>query len=103
MNGAVLQLVEGFTKARYLIIHNRGNRYEVYGFDGRDPKFIPSSAAKPMVVTKKGEDLYLVYTINIRLRFYLGELDLSEAIKGDEGYKPQLMPLNNLMVANNRQ
>ena len=99
MDGAVLQLVEGFTKARYLIIHNKGNRYEVYGFDGRGPKLIPSSATEPMVVTKNGEDLYLVYTIDTRLRFYLGELDLSEAIKGGEGYNPQLLPVNKLIKA----
>lgn len=93
MDGAVLQLVEGFTKARYLIVHNKSNRSKVYGFDGKGPKLIPASAAEPMVVTKKGEDLYLVYQIDLSLRFYLGELDFSEVTKGGEGYNPQLLPL----------
>jgi LlaJI restriction endonuclease. len=96
MDGAVLQLVEGFTKARYLIIHNKGNKHKVYGFDGKGPKLIPADAAGPMVVTKKGESLYLVYQIDTRLRFYLGELDFSEVIKGGEGYNPQLIPLSKI-------
>ena len=97
MNGAVLQLVEGFTKARYLIIHNKGNRYKVYGFDGTGPKLIPVSAAQDMVVTKKGEDLYLVYQVDLRLQFYLGELDLSPITKSGDSYSPQLMPLAKLL------
>ena len=96
MDGAVLQLVEGFTKARYLIIHNKGNKHKVYGFDGKGPKLIPADAAEPMVVTKKGESLYLVYQIDARLRFYLGELDFSGVIKGGEGYNPQLIPLSKI-------
>ena len=96
MDGAVLQLVEGFTKARYLIIHNKGDRYRVYGFDGTGPKLIPASAASSMVVTKKGEDLYLVYQVDLRLQFYLGELDLSPVTKSGDSYSPQLMPLNRL-------
>ena len=93
MDGAALQLVEGFTKAKYLVIHNK-SKYEVYGFDGKGPKLIPGSIAEPMVVTKKDEALYLVYQVDTQLRFYLGELDLSEVIKGGEGYNPQLVPLS---------
>lgn len=97
MDGAVLQLVEGFTKARYLIIHNKGSRYKVYGFDGTGPKLIPTSAAPNMVVTKKGEDLYLVYQVDLRLQFYLGELDLSPVTKSGDSYSPQLLPLSKLI------
>lgn len=93
MDGATLQLVEGFIKAKYLVIHNK-SKYEVYGFDGKGPKLIPGSIAEPMVVTKKDEALYLVYQVDTQLRFYLGELDLSEVIKGGEGYNPQLVPLS---------
>ena len=101
MDGAVLQLVEGFTKARYLIIHNKGKKRKVYGFDGKGPKLIPAEAAGPMVVTKKGESLYLVYQIDTRLRFYLGELDFSMVIKGGEGYNPQLTPLSKIQRKDN--
>ena len=97
MDGAVLQLVEGFTKARYLVVHNKGSKYEVFGFDGKGPKLIPASATEPMVVTKKDEDLYLVYQIDPRLKFYLGELDFSEVTKGGEGYNPQLLPLAKIL------
>ena len=97
MDGAVLQLVEGFTKARYLIIHNKGAKYKVYGFDGKGPKLIPAHGAPPMAVTKKDEDLYLVYSVDLRLQFYLGELDLSLIAKGGDSYSPQLMPLSKLI------
>ena len=53
MDGAVLQLVEGFTKAKYLIIHNKSDRYKVYGFDGTGPKLVPAVKAEHMVVTKQ--------------------------------------------------
>jgi len=96
MDGAVLQLVEGFTKAKYLVIHNKGSKYNVYGFDGKGPKLVPATAAEPMVVTKQNEALYLVYQIDTRLKFYLGELDFAEATKGGEGYNPQLLPLSKI-------
>ena len=96
MDGAVLQLVEGFTKARYLIIHNKGGKYEAFGFDGKGPKLIPANAATPMVVTKKGEELYLVYQVDTRLKFQFGKLDFSGVIKGGEGYNPQLIPLSKI-------
>ena len=96
MDGAVLQLVEGFTKARYLIIHNK-SKYEVYGFDGTGPKLIPANSAPDMVVTKKSEALYLVYQVDLRLRFYLGELDLSPITKRGDSYSPQLFPLSRLI------
>lgn len=97
MDGAVLQLVEGFTKAKYLIIHNKSTKYEVYGFDGIGPKLIPKNKIEPMVMTKKDEELYLVYKVDLRLKFYLGELDLSLAIQGGNGYSPQLCPLTKLL------
>lgn len=96
MDGAVLQLVEGFTKAKYLVIHNKGSRYKVYGFNGKGPKLIPAKSAEPMVVTKQGEDLYLVYEINTKFEFHFGDLDFTEAIKRGEGYNPQLLPLSKL-------
>lgn len=94
MDGATLQLVEGFTKAKCFVIHNK-RKYEVYGFDGKGPKLIPGNIAEPMVVTKKDEALYLVYQVG-KLRSDLGELDLSEVIKGGEGCNPQLVPLSKL-------
>ena len=97
MDGAVLQLVEGFTKAKYLIIHNKGDRHEVYGFDGAGPKLVPAGDAEPMVVTKQDEQLYLVYQIDPRLKFYLGELDFSAATKDGNGYNPQLLPVSKLV------
>lgn len=97
MDGAVLQLVEGFIKAKYLIIHNKGDRHEVYGFDGAGPKLVPAGDAEPMVVTKQDEQLYLVYQIDPRLKFYLGELDFSAATKDGKGYNPQLLPVSKLV------
>ena len=96
MDGATLQLVEGFTKAKYLIIHNKGAKYLVFGFDGSGPKLTAKIDAEAMVTTKKDEDLYLVYNVDTRLHFYLGELDLSAATQGGKGYHPQLMPIKRL-------
>lgn len=97
MDGAVLQLVEGFTKAKYLIIHNKSDRYKVYSFDGKGPKLIPGDQAGDMVTTKQDESLYLVYQVDLRLKFHLGEIDLSVAAKGDESYFPQLWPVSKLV------
>ena len=97
MDGAVLQLVEGFTKAKYLIIHNKSDRYKVYGFDGKGPKLIPGDQVGDIVTTKQDESLYLVYQVDLRLEFYLGEIDLSVAAKGDESYFPQLWPVSKLV------
>ena len=97
MDGAVLQLVEGFTKAKYLIIHNKSDRYQVYGFDGTGPKLVPACNAGPMVVTKQDEQLYLVYQVDLRLKFYLGELDFTAATQGGNGYNPQLLPVSKLV------
>jgi hypothetical protein len=49
-----------------------------------------------MVVTKKGENLYLVYQVDVNTPVDLGELDLSEVKKGGEGYMPHLLPLYKL-------
>ena len=97
MDGAVLQLVEGFTKAKYLIIHNKSDRYKVYGFDGTGPKLVPAVKAEPMVVTKQDEQLYLVYQVDTRLHFHLGELDFTAVTHGGSSYNPQLLPVSKLV------
>lgn len=98
MDGATLNLVEGFTKAKYLIIHNKSDRYETFYLDKKGPKLIPGSKAEPMVVTKQGEDLYLVYQVDLSVKLYVGELDLSAVTKGGNSYSPQLMPLKNILI-----
>lgn len=97
MDGAVLQLVEGFTKAKYLIVHNKSDKYEVFGFNETGPILVPSHNAPPMVVTKKGEELYLVYKVDLRLKFYLGDIDLSPVTKSGSSYSPHLLPLEKLI------
>jgi hypothetical protein len=96
MDGAVLQLVEGFTKAKYLIIHNKSDKTMVYNIVGHGPILIPGGSDDDMVVTKKGENLYLVYQVDVNTPADLGELDLSEVKKGGEGYMPHLLPLYKL-------
>jgi hypothetical protein len=96
MDGAVLQLVEGFTKAKYLVIHNKSTKYNVYAFDGKGPKLIPGHQAEPMVVTKKDEELYLVYQVDLKQTVDIGELDISIVAKGGDGYSPHLLPLSRI-------
>lgn len=51
MNGATLQLVEGFTKAKYLIIHNKSDKYAAFFVDGKGPKLISANEMTDMVTT----------------------------------------------------
>ncbi len=97
MDGASLQLVEGFTKAKYLIIHNKGDKYKAFQTTDNGPKLVSKSNIKPMLVTKKDEELYLVYKVNTEQEVFVGELDLSIiAKKGPESYSPWLLPLESL-------
>lgn len=97
MDGASLQLVEGFTKAKYLIIHNKGDKYKAFQIIDNGPKLVSKSNIKPMLVTKKDEELYLVYKVNTEQEVFVGELDLSIiAKKGPESYSPWLLPLDSL-------
>ena len=97
MDGATLQLVEGFTKAKYLILHNKGDKYKAFQIIDNGPKLVSKSNIKPMLVTKKDEELYLVYKVNTEQEVFVGELDLSIiAKKGPESYSPWLLPLESL-------
>ena len=101
MDGAVLQLVEGFTKASILIIHNKSNKHHAYHLAEKGPRLVPASGAPEMVVTKQGEDLYLVYDVDLtegQTPLDLGELDLKPITKGGDSYSPHLLPLSSLLT-----
>lgn len=101
MNGAVLQLVEGFTKASILIIHNKSNKHRAYRLAEKGPRLVPAGGAPEMVVTKQGEDLYLVYDVDLtegQPPLDLGELDLKPITKGGDSYSPHLLPLSSLLT-----
>ena len=95
MDGTTLQLVEGFTKAKYLVIHNKGDKYKAYPIIGNGPKLVTkSNLIKAMLLTKKEEELYLVYTVNPQQEVSVGKLNLSIiAKKKAESYSPWLLPL----------
>lgn len=98
MNGATLSLVEGFTTARYLLIHNKSNRYEVFLLDGTGPTLVPKSQMQEMVTTKKDADLYLTYKVNTDVNVNFGKLNLSPITKDPKtSYHPQLIPINNFI------
>lgn len=97
MNGATLQLVEGFTAAKYLIIHNKGSRYAAFFADGKGPKLVSGSELTDMATTKKGASLYLVYTADTRVRPAFGELDFTPITKGGDSYSPHLLPIKSLL------
>ena len=101
MDGAVLQLVEGFTKASILIIHNKSDKHHAYRLAEKGPRLVPASGAPEMVVTKQGEDLYLVYDVDLtegQPPLDLGELDLKPITKGGDSYSPHLLPLSSLLT-----
>ena len=96
-DGAVLQLVEGFTKAKFLVIHNKGDKQMIFRIVGSGPKLIPGTQVGNIVTTKNGEELYLVYEIDPTVRYELGELDMDVIVKGGKGYHPQLWPLSKVL------
>lgn len=101
MSGATLSLVEGFTKARYLLIHNKSNRYEVFLFDGEGPTLVPGSKIKmqDVVTTKKDADLYLIYKLNMDVAVDFGKLNLLPITKKPKtSYYPQLIPIKSFVT-----
>jgi len=97
MNGATLQLVEGFTAAKYLIIHNKSNKYAAFFVDGKGPRLISANEMTDMVTTKKGASIYLVYNAELNVIPALGELDFSPITKSGDSYSPHLLPIKSLI------
>lgn len=100
MNGATLQLVEGFTTAKYLIIHNKSNKYAAFFVDGKGPRLISANEMTDMVTTKKGASIYLVYHAELNVFPIFGELDLTPIAKSGDSYSPHLLPINSLIKEN---
>ena len=96
MNGATLQLVEGFTAAKYLIIHNKSKKYAAFFVDGKGPRLISANEMTDMVTTKKGASIYLVYNAELNVIPALGELDFSPITKSGDSYSPHLLPIKSL-------
>lgn len=97
MNGATLQLVEGFTAAKYLIIHNKSNKYAAFFVDGKGPRLISTNEMTDMVTTKKGASIYLVYNAELNVIPAFGELDFSPITKSGDSYSPHLLPIKILI------
>ena len=97
MNGATLQLVEGFTTAKYLIIHNKSNKYAAFFMDGKGPRLVSADEIKDMVTTKQGASVYLVYEADLNAIPELGELDFSPITKSGDSYSPHLFNIKSLI------
>ena len=97
MNGATLQLVEGFTTAKYLIIHNKSNKYAAFFMDGKGPRLVSSNEMEDMVTTKKGASVYLVYQADLNAIPELGELDFTPITKSGDSYSPHLLNIKSLI------
>lgn len=100
MNGATLQLVEGFTTAKYLIIHNKSNKYAAFFVDGKGPRLISANEMTDMVTTKKGASIYLVYHAELNVFPVFGELDFTPIAKSGDSYSPHLLSINSLIKEN---
>ena len=100
MNGATLQLVEGFTTAKYLIIHNKSDRYVAFFVDGKGPRLVSANEMTDMVLTKKGASIYLVYSAELDVRPAFGELDFTPISKSGDSYSPHLLPIQSLIKKN---
>lgn len=97
MNGATLQLVEGFTAAKYLIIHNKSDKYAAFFVDGKGPRLVSANEMTDMVTTKKGASIYLVYNADLNVIPAFGELDFSPITKSGDSYSPHLLPIKSLI------
>lgn len=95
MNSATHSLVEGFAKARYLLVYNRSNCYELFILDGTGPTLVPKSKMlDDIIITEKDADLYLTYKLNTDADVDLGKLNLLPITKKTEiNYHPQLIPI----------
>lgn len=100
MNGATLQLVEGFTSAKYLIIHNKSNKYAAFFVEGKGPRLVSASEMTDMVMTKKGASIYLVYNAELNVTPAFGELDFTPISKSGDSYSPHLLPISSLLKEN---
>lgn len=99
MNGATLQLVEGFTTAKYIIIHNKSNKYAAFFVDGKGPKLISANEMTDMVTTKKDSSIYLVYNARLDIVPAFGELDFTPIAKSGDSYSPHLLSIRSLIKA----
>ena len=97
MNGATLQLVEGFTAAKYLIIHNKSDKYAAFFVDGKGPRLIAADEMIDMVTTKRNASIYLVYNAELNTLPALGELDFSPITKSGDSYSPHLLSIKSLI------
>lgn len=97
MNGATLQLVEGFTVAKYLIIHNKSDKYAAFFVDGKGPRLVSANEITDMVTTKKGASIYLVYNAELNIIPAFGELDFSPITKSGDSYSPHLLSIKSLI------
>ncbi len=97
-SGAVLKLVEGFTKAKYLIVHNRSGRYEAFYMDGNGPILMPNSPTlNDIPTTKANAEMYLVFDIDKQLRPVFGALEWSVLNAGERLHHPRLINLDYLI------
>ena len=103
-SGAVLRLVENFTKAKYLVIHNKGDRYVLFLLDGNDPTIVPRADIsdddfEKMIVTDSKASLFLVYTIKTDVSIDRPKLTFKAiTTPSSESYDPHLIPLSALMA-----
>ena len=97
MNGATLQLVEGFTTTKYLIIHNKSDKYAAFFVDGKGPRLISADEMTDMVTTKKNASIYLVYNADLNATPAFGELDFSPVTKSGDSYSSHLLPIKSLI------
>ena len=94
--GAVLHLVEGFTRARYLVVHNKGDKQKAFMLEQAGPTLVPGNQIGDTPTNKRDAELYLVYNV-LNADVYLPELDLSLVTKGGNGYHPQLHILGDMI------
>ncbi|MDD6075923.1 MAG: restriction endonuclease, partial [Bacteroidales bacterium] len=83
--------------AKYLIIHNKSNKYAAFFMNGKGPRLISADEMTDMVTTKKGASVYLVYQTDLKAIPALGELDFTPITKSGDSYSPHLLNIKSLI------
>lgn len=99
MNGATLQLVKNFTKAKFIIIHNK-SKYKVFHVEGKPRLISAIDEMTDIVTTKNGASTYLVYNTVLNDDSAYSNLYLTPITKSDDSDLPHLLPIRILQKEN---
>jgi len=89
-----LQIAEGFSSARYLLLHNK-RFYQLYKLKG-NPKLATKDSLGDCPLKNKDADIFLLLNTAENITLNYGEVDMKQITKGNEGYYSRVMRLDRI-------